>query len=54
MGIPQWIYFLVAAYTLFIEYRLDGHSRIGNYAFVPAVFAQILMAGLLYWGGFFG
>ena len=54
MGIPQVLYLLVVAYTLFIEYRLDGHSRIGNYSFVPSVITQVLMTGLFYWGGFFG
>ena len=54
MGIPQWLYLLIVAYTLFVEYNLDGHRRIGNYSFIPTVIAQVLLTGLFYWGGFFG
>ena len=54
MGIPQWIYLCFVALTLFVEYRLDGHSRIGNYNFVQTAVTAVVMLGLLYWGGFFG
>ena len=54
MGIPQVIYLCVVGLTLFVEYRLDGHSRIGNYNFVPTAIMSAAMLGLLYWGGFFG
>ena len=42
MGIPQWIYLATVAYVLFVEYRLDGHSRIGNYSFPVAAIGQVV------------
>lgn len=52
-GIPQIIYITLAAMGLGIDLIKHGETKSGKHNVVTTLIAQILVLGLLYWGGFF-
>ena len=54
MGWPQIIWIILATVGLTHDLMKHGERKTGTHSFWSGSFAIALMAGLLYWGGFFG
>ena len=54
MGAPQIIYLVLVAMGLVVDAGRDGKSEFVTHSFALSFIGKAIMAGLLFWGGFFG
>lgn len=53
MGIPETIYIILVGASLGTSVATHGKERTRKEDFFFTFLAQLIMCGLLYWGGFF-
>ena len=53
MSTPAIIYIILTVIGFFVAIDRNGKPKTGVYDFYETFFATALIAGLLYWGGFF-
>lgn len=54
MQAPQVIWIILATLGIGISLAKDGQQKDDKYSFFTSTICTGLVAGLLYWGGFFG